>query len=263
MALTPEQIEKINAELVELNEIDLTTLIDDQKLGHYRRVIELATQTVAEGHKELTAKLINIAESFNEGGEELPEIRSYINSLPDEQGEDNAPPSDEKDSDTNEGQDKSEGDDKGEDPPEKTDEGKKDKPEKKELKTPVAEIRKRLKDNPKIKVVSQKIFLRAILKDNDIKYRSGDNTTILGERLVAFQAGINYKELEEPAESSESTKKTKDPKEHTLERAKELVAELSQYIQTFSDQRRAKGLDVVRYNKFVRELNRKAHVRLV
>ena len=223
--LSKKQIQQIADEVQNLNALVLAELNDDQLQGHYERAVELAEQTIESNHKGLTSALIILAEGFNPKGEELPELQAAIEKLVSSDAE----------AESGEG---------GTGP---------DSTSANVLKRSLLEIKVALKSD-KVKKITDKMLIQIALEENGIEFEKKDSVKVLKKKLAKW--------LPEEIPTPEPAPEPPKPKAVNLERAIEMSVSLQAYVQAYADQERAKG-DVVRYNRFKRDLVRITRQRLI
>lgn len=126
------------------------------------------------------------------------------------------------------------------------------------LKTPLPILELRLREESKTGKVSGKALLKAALTENDIPFDKKDSEKALGQRLKDWLG--KEPEVSAPPEPAPEPPK---PEPVTLDKAKQLSAELAAYVKRYADQQRAAGADSNRYNAFNRDLQRITRQRLV
>lgn len=223
MALTEVQIQQIRTEIEETVSLNPKELSEDQLKGHYERTLELADIIVENKNKALGNELMELTKRFSFKGEELAELESQINHLPDE-----APEAEEQTRNV--------------------------------LKTPLPELELQLREKSKTGKVTNKALLKAALKENDIEFGAKDTEKKLASRIKEWlgEEGTGQVSLP-PIPAPEPTK----PDPVHLDHAKGLSISLGAYVRAYADQEREKGKDTIRYTKFIRDLERITRQRLV
>lgn len=224
MALSQDQIDQIQAEIDELSALNPDDLNEDQLNGHKERIGELGGIIVENENKALGMSLKELMKRFGFQGADLSELESQINHLPDEAPE----------------------------------------PEEKQagnvLKTNLVELLVQLKEKSKSGKVSNKAVLKAALSENDIEFGAKDSEKKLTAILKEWMGEEGTGEVSPPPEPAPEPTKP-DPVD--LEHAIELSGSLGAYVTAYIKQQREKGKDVIRYTKFVRDLERITRQRLV
>ena len=226
MGFDSNQVEQIQREIDELKVLDLETLTASQKEGHYERSVELLEETISQQNKELSLALLALAQTFNPKGMDLNKLENQVGAIPDEQTQE--PASDEASSESGVHT----------------------------LKRSIEDVRQ---SSAKNKKASFKVILKIVLGENDIEFDKKDSARVLEERIDTWLADTGIKAEEETDTPTERTVQA-DP---MIDKANELSNELLTLVDKISTERRAQGKDIIRFNKFNRELRRSAQRRLV
>ncbi len=296
MAFEDHQVATIQREIAELNALNFDKLTNDQRTGHYERAIELAVLTIGDGNKELSVELMKLAAQFNPKGMELGKMTEQTEALtaaPDAPAEETQEEASARESDEAAGQP---GDDESIALKRSIDEVRQStkKLQKASIKivlkivlgennidfekddndevlqdridtwlagnTYIPHVPIALKRSPEDvsdameqagdNVENYRYVLVKILDENDIDWDVRDSDDQLQDRIDAFLSGEDHG-IDHPVIIN------------TLDRARELSGQLQQYVKTMGEQMRLDGKDVVRYNRFVRDLERISRQRLV
>ncbi len=225
MGFDSNQVEQIQREIDELKVLDLETLTASQKEGHYERSVELLEETISQQNKELSLALLSLAQTFNPKGMDLNKLENQVGAIQDRQIE------------------------------ESSDDGP-------AIEAAGARTLKRSIDDVRAsspKKAGIKIILKIVLGENDIDFDKKDSAKVMQERIDTWLADTGIKAEEETDTPPERAVQA-DP---MIDKANELSNELLTLVDKISTERRAQGKDIIRFNKFNRELRRSAQRRLV